>query len=219
MSAGTRPSRVARVDHSGWAATANCCNANATRCGAFGRLQFGTPPGRGFFTKCEGHVTYVRFSSALLRDAHTMVCIMHTKRLFRSGIAAAAMMHRKHYFFAVEGRSQACLPSRAAKGACRTRQRTPLGLELYLHSALAFVGNSLYRTRRFRSLCATAVLCPDCTASETGQKTTGTHGPFRGFCKGGDAMQDFVAIKLDNSDMGRVKTDPGHVTSHVTTKI
>jgi len=42
---------------------------------------------------------------------------------------------------------------------------TPLGLQLYLHAVLAFVGDSLYRTRRFRSLCATAGSQHDLRAS------------------------------------------------------
>jgi hypothetical protein len=54
---------------------------------------------------------------------------------------------------------------------------TRLGLQLYLHSALAFACNSLYRTRRFHSLCATAEKPLGLPArSTTGQKITGTQG-------------------------------------------
>jgi hypothetical protein len=57
------------------------------------------------------------------------------------------------------------------------RSCTRLGLQLYLHSALANAWNSLYRTRRFRSLCATAEKPLGLPARQTTRpKTTGTQG-------------------------------------------
>jgi len=65
--------------------------------------------------------------------------------------------------------------------ATRVRNCTRLGLQLYLHSALANACNSLYRTRRFHSLCATAEKPVGLPARQTTrQKMTGTQGTSGG---------------------------------------
>jgi hypothetical protein len=93
------------------------------------------------------------------------------------------------------------------------RKCTQSGLEFNLQSALAFVRNSLYRTRRFHGLRAQAALSTLATTANSRNRECGVGGPKRGISLGGHRRAERlghnrIAIARRRGDVRR-----GHATN------
>ena len=127
---------------------------------------------------------------------------------------ARALVAAEYKCFSLLARvRRGCVRSLDAYWRTRVSIRTRLGLQLYLHTALAFPGKSLYRTRRFLSLSGAADRLDARAAHlKPGQKLrvldTVWGIPSKAWPRDG-----IVSSKLDTSDYGASQSDPEHVTT------